>query len=563
MNTREFTPYVWIFGGLLAVLFGAANAYLGLRVGMTVSASIPAAVVSMAILRGLLRRQNILENNMVQTIASAGESLAAGVIFTLPAFLILGFSLTVWKAFVLSLLGGTLGVLALIPYRRHLIEESPELPYPEGTACAEVLEAGEEGGQRARFVWKGLIAGGIFRFLVAPLGMLVSPVGTWIQGIPTYVALDLSPALGGVGYILGRRIALLLAAGGWLGWGVFLPLYARWHGISLEGPGDAYRVWSEVIRYIGAGAVLAGGVWSFLKSITSLIRARFWETSGSGDLPLPWVLTGFGGLFLLLWMVAGLPWIGVLLALVFGFLFVGVSARITGMVGSSSNPVSGMTIATLLLVSLLFVKLGWTGAPGMVAALTVGAVVCMAAAVAGDTAQDLKTGQRVGATPYRQQLGELYGVLVAALVMGGVVLLLHRAYGIGSRELSAPQATLMALVVKGTFSGSLPWGLLIAGIFTAIVVEMLGVPSLPVAVGLYLPLELSLPILVGSLFHRGENTEGSGILYASGLVAGDALAGLTAAGLVVAGIQGSLPFSFPSWMAVLLWLGVLAWHLRG
>jgi len=519
-------------------------------------------VVSMALLRGVLRRQSVLENNMVQTIASAGESLAAGVIFTLPAFLILGFSLSVYKAFLLALLGGALGVLSLIPYRRHLINESPDLPYPEGTACAEVLEAGEEGGQRARFVWEGLALGALYRILVAPLGVIVSPVGVWIRGIPTYLAMDLSPALGGVGYILGRRIALWLAAGGVLGWGVLLPLYAHWSGTPLQGPEDAYRIWSEVIRYIGAGAVLAGGVWSFVKSLSTLIRSRFWRTSGSGDLPLRWVLAGYGVLFLLLWGAAGLPWLGVLLSLLFGFLFVGVSARITGMVGSSSNPVSGMTIATLLLVSLLFVKLGWTGIPGMMAALTVGAVVCMAAAVAGDTAQDLKTGQLVGATPYRQQLGELYGVLVAALVMGGVVLLLHRAYGIGSRELSAPQATLMALVVKGTFAGSLPWDLLLGGMVLAGVVEMLGVSSLPVAVGLYLPLELSVPILVGSLFRPRAGEVDRGVLYASGLVAGDALAGLAAAGLVVLGIRGTLPVHVPGVLALLLWIGMMAWRLR-
>jgi len=567
VDSREFTLRALILGILLAVVFGAANAYLGLKAGMTVSASIPAAVVSMAILRGLLRSGTVLENNMVQTIASAGESLAAGVIFTVPALLLLGLNPSLFLIFLVAATGGLLGVLLMVPIRKHLIEdEHNTLPYPEGTACAEVLEAGEEGGKKAREVFLGMGLGALFKALPAGAKLYPGAPSVFLRPLKTLLGVDLSPALIGVGYILGLRISALVLAGGVLGWFVFIPLIAWLKGIPVVNAEAVFDLWHTHIRYIGAGAVLAGGIVSLLRSgpaiAATLRHLRFGH--GRRDLPLGVVFTGVALGFLWLWWGPwfGLGLYGALFSVIFAFLFVLVSARIVGIVGSSSNPVSGMTIATLLVTSLIFVKLGAQGTTGMLQVLTLGAVVCIAAAIAGDTAQDLKTGFLVGATPWKQQIGELVGVLTSAVFIGWTLYLLHHAYTIGSRELSAPQATLMSLVVKGVFEGNLPWFLVGTGVFTALSVELLGIHSLPFAVGLYLPLELSTSLVLGGLVAHLTKNSNQGVLFASGLVAGDALTGILIALVLTVGLRLPHGPGHPALAWVALGLLMLLLYLR-
>jgi putative OPT family oligopeptide transporter len=544
----ELTLRAIILGVILTIVFGAANAYLGLKAGMTVSASIPAAVMSMAILRGLMRRGTVLENNIVQTVASAGESLAAGVIFTIPALIFLGMDPTVFYIFILALTGGFLGVLLMIPLRKHLIEDEHEiLPFPEGTACAEVLEAGEEGGEKAKLVFSGLGVGAFFKLLMSGFRLFSGNPSFYIPGLRTLLGFDISPSLLGVGYILGLRIASLVVAGGIFGWFVLIPLIAHFKGIPVEGEEAVFSLWNDYIRYIGAGAVLAGGVISLGRSFpafTSALKAAgqsMTKRSKSGDLPMGVTLLGTVVIFLILFIfpVYKLSILGAALAIIFAFLFITVSARLVGIVGSSSNPISGMTIATLLFVSLIFAKLGISGLTGMASALSLGAIVCIAAAIAGDTSQDLKTGFLVNATPWRQQISEFIGVFFSAIFIGWTLLLLHKAYTLGSRELSAPQATLMSLVVKGVFEGTMPWILIFSGIFIAISMELFGIHSLPFAVGLYLPLELSTTIYVGGLVSKIVGQRKEGILFASGLVAGDALLGVILALFIVLNI--SLP----------------------
>ncbi len=569
MDSREFTLRALVLGVLLAVVFGAANAYLGLKAGMTVSASIPAAVVSMAILRGLLRSGTILENNIVQTIASAGESLAAGVIFTVPALILLGLNPSLFLIFLVAATGGLLGVLLMVPIRKHLIEDEHEtLPYPEGTACAEVLEAGEEGGRKAGEVFLGMGLGALLKLLPAGFRLYPGAPSVFLRPLKTVLGVDLSPALVGVGYILGLRISALVLAGGVLGWFVFIPLIAHLQAIPLHGADQVFEIWHTRIRYIGAGAVLAGGIVSLLRSFPAILATLRNLRLGQSrrDLPLAWVLLGVTLGFLLLWLGPwfGLGFYGALFSVLFAFLFVLVSARIVGIVGSSSNPVSGMTIATLLVTALIFVKLGASGAAGMLKVLTLGAVVCIAAAIAGDTAQDLKTGFLVGATPWKQQIGELVGVLTSAVFIGWTLYLLHHAYTIGSRELSAPQATLMSLVVKGVFEGNLPWFLVGTGVFTALTVELLGIPSLPFAVGLYLPLELSTSLAVGGLVAYATRHTQQGVLFASGLVAGDALTGILIALALTLGLRLPAGAGFPplAWVALVTLAALLYWRGR-
>ncbi len=558
----EFTLKAVLLGIVIGILFGAANAYLGLKVGITVSASIPAAVMAVAVFR-LLGGATILENNMVQTIGSAGESLAAGVIFTLPALLLLGFRPGVLKIFIIGLIGGWLGVLLMVPLRRFLVSrEHGKLPYPEGTACAEVLVAGDEGGSRAKPVFLGLGIAGAYEFLMSGLGLWQ---GTPRWDIPRYpggqVSGDSSPALLGVGFVIGPRIASIIFCGGALAWLVIIPL------IKLIGGGldeavypasDLIRdmspreIWHNYIRYIGAGGVAFGGLVTLIRAIPAIVNSvrsalKALKAGAQGlqkrtglDLPMSLVL---GGSVLAVVIIRLLPksimdanMLVALLMVVFAFFFVTVSSRIVGLIGSSSNPVSGMTIATLLATSLIFVALGWTGREHQAAALAVGAVVCIAAAIAGDTSQDLKTGFLVGATPRLQQAGEFIGVLTSAIVIGWVVLRLHQGIGIGSDELPAPQATLMSLVVKGVLAKQLPWGLVLIGIFLAALVEIIGIPSLPFAVGVYLPLSLSTPIMIGGgVRHVVERRSPAGlvkerrergVLYASGLIAGSAFVGM-------------------------------------
>ncbi|MCI8860206.1 MAG: oligopeptide transporter, OPT family [Lachnospiraceae bacterium] len=593
----EFTATSIILGIILAVMFGGANAYLGLRVGMTVSASIPAAVLSMGIIRMILRKDSILENNMVQTIGSAGESVAAGAIFTLPAlFLWAGewgtSAPSLVEIAVIAFIGGALGILFMVPLRKALIvQEHGVLPYPEGKACAEVLMAGEEGGNKASTVFAGLGIAAAYKFITDGLKLFPSEVH---YEIPAYkgsgIGMDVLPALLGVGYICGPKISSYLFCGGILGWFVLMPLIVLFGAnivlfpadvtiAELYAEGGSFAIWTNYIKYIGAGAVACGGVLSLIKSLPLIIKTFGEAMKGFGkgdatnertnqDLNIKFILIGVVVLALAIWIVPVIPinLFGAFLIVIFGFFFATVSSRMVGLVGSSNNPVSGMTIATLLVATIALKATGTTGQAGMTAAIAIGGVICIVAAIAGDTSQDLKTGYILGATPKRQQIGELIGVFASALAIGGVLYLLHIAWGYGSTQLPAPQATLMKMIVEGVMDGNLPWTLVGIGAFIAIVVEILGIPVLPFAIGLYLPIHLSTPMMVGGLVKwivdkkstsekEKKDTDANGVLYSSGLIAGEGLVGIFLAILAIIPVRDTnvgniigefLPQMFPA-----------------
>ena len=556
----QFSLQAAILGVLLALVFGAANAYLGLKIGLTVTASIPAAVMGMAILRGVLRRGTVLENNMVQTIASSGESLAAGVVFTMPALLFLGLDLSWWKVFAMAMAGGLLGILSMIPLRRPLmVEEHESLPFPEGTACAEVLLAGEQGGSRARNVFLGIALGSAYRLLAEGLG-LWKQVVQWSSARmhQATIGFELSPILLGVGYLIGPRIAAVMFSGGLLGWAVLIPLlhYLGSQGDLILYPGtvplaemDADALWDNYIRYIGAGGVAMGGLLSLVKVMPTIARSFLrvlgnfragLEAKGSllrterdldGRVSLLVLALVLAAMLLL--PVFGFGVAGTLISAIFSFFFVAVSARMVGLIGSTSQPVSGMTITALLATAALFHSWGMSGPEGMEASIMVAAVVCIAICMSGDIAQDLKTGALMGATPSKQQLGEILGTLSFALIAGSVILLLDKVYVLGSAKLPTPQARLMADLVRGVMGGELPWMLILVGAGLGLCVELLGVASLPFAIGLYLPVSTSAPVIFGGLIalwvrgrKMGDSARERGTLFGSGLIAGDALMGV-------------------------------------
>ncbi|WP_235223102.1 OPT family oligopeptide transporter [Oscillibacter valericigenes] len=576
----EFTVFSVILGALLAIVFGGANAYLGLRVGMTVSASIPAAVISMGVIRFIFKRDSILENNMVQTIGSAGESLAAGAIFTMPA-------LFMWAADglcdmpslidigLIALCGGVLGVLMMIPLRSALIvKEHGNLGYPEGTACAEVLMAGEEGGAKASTVFCGLGIAAAYKFVADGLKLFPSEVD-WT--IPSYkgsgFGVDVLPALAGVGYICGPRISSYMFAGSTIAWFVLMPMIALFGSDLIIYPADVsvaelwasggtWALWSKFIRYIGAGALAAGGIISLIKSLPMIVRtfAAAFKDYGKGgtgtlrteqDISMKIVLAVCLAVVVLMWLFPGIPvsLTGALIILIFGFFFATVSSRMVGLIGSSNNPVSGMAIATLLIATIILKATGSAGAEGMVGAIAIGSVICIIAAIAGDTSQDLKTGFLLGSTPRKQQYGELVGVCVSAIAIGAILYLLNAAWGFGSEELGAPQAMMMKMVIEGVMGGNLPWALVFTGVFIAIAIEILGLPVLPVAIGIYLPIHLNAGIMAGGLVrlaldkrkYASEKAKSdciqSGILYTSGMIAGEGVVGILLAVFAVLGIN--------------------------
>ncbi len=582
--TPEFTITSIIMGVLLAIIFGAANAYLGLRVGMTVSASIPAAVISMAVLRVILRKNSILESNMVQTIGSAGESLAAGAIFTLPVLFLwakdgIMDSPNLLTISLIALFGGLLGVLFMIPLRNALIvKEHGVLPYPEGTACAEVLLAGEEGGASAKSVFAGMGIAALIKLIVDGFKVVPGTIVAPIKALKTEFSTEVYPALIGVGYICGAKISSYLFAGGILGWFVLIPAIITFGGDTILYPETitiselyakegASAIWSSYIRYIGAGAVAAGGIISLIKSLPLIIttfrdaiKGIKGSTSNSGlrtgaDMNMKIVGIAVLANIVAIAIFPDVPVsiLGALLIAIFGFFFATVSSRMVGLVGSSNNPVSGMAIATLLFSTIILKTSGDTGIHGMQGAIAIGSIICIIAAMAGDTSQDLKTGYILGATPKKQQLGEIIGAVVSAFTIGGVLLLLNQAWTFGSTELSAPQATLMKMIIEGVMDGNLPWALVFIGVFVAIVIEILGIPVLPVAIGLYLPLELSTPIMIGGVIRwfidkkkneKEKNNEADGgILFCSGLIAGEGLLGILLAIFAVFGIDKYIDFS--------------------
>jgi putative OPT family oligopeptide transporter len=598
VRQREFTLRAVLLGLLMSILFNAANAYVGLKIGLTVSASIPSAVISMALLRKFLPRiqrllgmksapaGTILENNIVHAVASTGEALAAGIIFTLPSFFFLtaeagpngypvgGILPSEWESFLYGSIGGALGILAMIPLRHYMtIEEHKNLPYPEGLACAKVLIAGDAGGVSAKPVFFGIAVGGLGKLLMSGVGLFKETVFRSFASLhKAALGFEPTPLLLGVGYLIGIRIAAIMLAGSLLGHAVLIPLI-DWIGQGLDHPlspatalirdMDAAGLRGAYVKYIGAGGVAFGGAWSIVKtlpqvgaSIRSSVRALRLSREGKlalarteQDIPMKWVglgLLGLAATIALLPNLHSVAWgIGTVvlmaaLAVLFSFFFVAVSARTVGIVGSTSQPVSGMTITAVLLSSLLIAALGHTGHGGQFAAMTIGAIVCISICLSGDMAQDLKTGALIGATPKYIQWGQIIGTVGAALRAGFILWLLHKAYHLGSAALAAPQADLMAQLVKGAMGGKLPWVLLLCGAGIGLVVELLGMSALAFSIGLYLPIATWPPIFVGGLVSwlvRRRHGEGEahekGTLFASGLVAGDALMGIAISMLAV------------------------------
>ena len=592
-NQKEFKPYIpaekvtpeitvtsIIMGIILSVVFGAANAYLGLRVGMTVSASIPAAVISMGVIRVIMRKNSILESNIVQTIGSAGESVAAGAIFTLPALYLWAKEGTIdsnpdfLTITLIALIGGLLGVFFMIPLRNALIvKEHGTLPYPEGTACAEVLLAGEKGGANASTVFAGMGFAALFKFIVDGIKAVPCEIsynfGKLFKGYNGEIGTQVYPALVSVGFICGPRISSYMFAGGVLAWMVLIPLITLFGANAVVFPGTqtigeifasggAGSIWGSYIRYIGAGALAAGGIISLVKSLPLIVKtfrdslksmfASKKESNDrtSKDLNMGFVLAVIVVLTLLIWLVPAIPvsLLGAAIIVVFGFFFATVSSRMVGLVGSSNNPVSGMAIATLLVSTLLLKATGDVGAHGMTAAISIGSIICIVAAISGDTSQDLKTGFLLGSTPKKQQIGEVVGVVASALAIGGTLSLLNQAWSFGGNELAAPQATLMKMIVEGVMEGNLPWALVFIGVFIAIVVEVVGLPVLPVAIGIYLPVQLNACIMVGGLVRlaieklkkneeKKKQSVTDGTLYCSGMIAGEGLVGILFAVLAI------------------------------
>ena len=579
---HEMTPLSIIVGIILAIVFGAANAYLGLRVGMTVSASIPAAVLGMGVYRLCRKKDTILESNMVQTIGSAGESLAAGAIFTMPALFLWaqeeGTKMpSIMEIALIALIGGLLGICFMVPLRKALIvKEHGTLPYPEGTACAEVLLAGEKGGANASVVFLGMGIAALFKFIVDGLKVVSSAVTVTVQKIHGEISAQVYPALVSVGYICGFKISSYMFAGGILGWLVLIPMIYLFGADTTLFPASvsvhelweqagASGIWSSYIRYIGAGAVATGGIVSLIKSLPLIVRTfadAMKGLKGSGkqanelrtekDLKMSVVLIMLAILIVAIAVTPVIPIdvIGAIVIVIFGFFFATVSSRMVGLVGSSNNPVSGMAIATLLATTVLLKATGHTGMSGMTAAIAIGSVICIVAAMAGDMSQDLKTGYILGATPVKQQYGEMIGTVVSAVTIGFVLYLLNAAWGFGTPELSAPQATLMKMIVEGVMGGNLPWTLVFIGVFIALAVELLGIPVLPFAIGLYLPIELSSCIMIGGIlrwalekkkYKSGEQKESAisnGVLCCSGMIAGEGLIGILLAVFAVVKVNG-------------------------
>lgn len=614
-NKKEFKPYIpadkvvpeftvtaLLIGILLAIVFGAANAYLGLLVGMTVSASIPAAVISMGIIRVILRKDSILENNMVQTIGSAGESVAAGAIFTLPALFLwaeegkIAFP-SILSIAMIALFGGILGVCFMVPLRQALIvEEHGTLPFPEGTACAEVLLAGEEGGSKAGTVFAGLGIAAFYKFLADGMQLFPSEIGHAFKNYSgAQIGMQVLPALGGVGYICGPKISSYMFAGGTLSWFVLMPMIALFGGDATIFPASVTvnellangpsALWSNYIKYIGAGAVATGGIISLIKSLPLIVRTfkqalgSMKKNAGSSkqlrteqDLPFPLLIGVILVIAVLIWILPIFPvnLIGALIIVVFGFFFATVSSRMVGLIGSSNNPVSGMTIATLLFATVILKVTGTTGLTGMVGAISIGGIICIVAAIAGDASQDLKTGFIVGATPSKQQVGEIIGVVASSAAIGFVLYLLNEAWGYGTEKIPAAQATMMKMLVEGIMNEELPWAMILIGVFVAIVVEILKMPVMPFAVGMYLPFSLSAGIMAGGVVRifveKKKGTEAEkkartdrGLLFTSGMIAGEGIIGILLAVFAVVKIDSKiiLPFHLPQVGSLVLYIALL------
>lgn len=572
-NNKEFKPYISadkitpeltvtsvITGIILAVVFGAANAYLGLKVGLTVSASIPAAVAAMGIIRIAMRRSSILESNVVQTMGSAGESVAAGTVFTLPA-------LFLWakegktempdiiEITLIALVGGLLGIFFMVPLRNALIvKEHGVLPYPEGVACAEVLLSGEKGGSKASGVFSGIGIAALIKILIDGIKVIPSEISFRFRSFAGEIGTQISPAVFSVGYICGPKISALMFGGGILSWLVLIPLIVFFgknitlfpSEIPIEeiySQGGANAIWSTYIRYIGAGALASGGIISLIKSMPMIFRTFKDTLSGIGSklasdnrtnktIGTKTVFVAVAALTLAVWLVPAIPisLIGAVIVVVFGFFFAAVSSRMVGLVGSSNNPVSGMAIATLLIATVVLKLSGAAKSEILTGSIATGSVICIIAAISGDTSQDLKTGYILGSTPEKQQIAEIIGVMVSAFATGGTLYLLDRVWGFGTDELAAPQATLMKIIVEGVADNNLPWTLVIIGVFIAAVAEIIGIPVLPFAIGIYLPIHLSACVMIGGVARliadKTKPDDKKGTLFCSGMIAGEGIAGI-------------------------------------
>ncbi len=602
MIPREFTFLAIGVGVLVGVVMTAANVYLGLLAGMTVSASIPAAVIAMAVFRGILRRQSILESNVVQTIASAGESIAAGIIFTVPAMVLVEVwqDFRLWPTTLIGIAGGLLGVAFMVPLRRALIVEEKELIYPEGVACATVLKSGSsERGSGVKMIVQGLIIGGVIKFFSEALKVLLKDVqyAASVKNSVFFFGTSVSSALLAVGYIVRLPIAMLVFLGGAIGWVFAIPMFGIPEELAGEPPVEvANELWNNKIRYMGVGAMVVGGLASIfsvragivsgLKRLAAIYRG--WESDATArterDIPLDGLTGAIAAaavlVFFLYWELAESPAVSVLatgLMIALAFVFVAVSSYIVGLVGSSNNPVSGMTISALLATAALFLVLGYQGDSAILATLGVAAVVCCAATTSGDCSQDLKTGVLVGATPRCQQYGQIIGVLIPTFTIAPVLSLLHSSYGIGD-QLKAPQATLFASIMKALFrEGELPYDMVVYGAVIGVVVLIADaglkraqspyrLHLMPLAVGIYLPLTLAVPILLGGLMRyfaeRGRRVDAgssdAGVLAGSGFIAGEALMGILIAGLIFAGIvDRDSQLLLPHGVSAVLSVGVL------
>ncbi|MGJ7046192.1 OPT family oligopeptide transporter [Thermoanaerobacterium thermosulfurigenes] len=598
----ESTFLSLVIGVIFAIVFAAANTYLGLKTGMTISAAIPAAVLSTGILKTIFRRNSILEANMATAIAATGESVAAGLLFSFPAIAIWGFKneFTLERIIFAVLIGGLFGVLFVVPLRRYLtVEEHGKLLYPEGMAASEVLVTSNQGGSGFMTVLSGMLTGGIYKLLSGGFSIWSEEPAwnlNWFKG--TQVGINVLASLLGVGFIVGIEISSYMLAGGILAWLGLIPLI-KFFGDGLTSPiypattlikdMSASQIWGSYIRYIGAGGVLAGGFITLFKTFPTLIKAFKDSLSGFGasakkqkrtdsDISINIVIIGAIFLFLLTWLlpIFKMTFIGSLLTILFSFFFAVVSARMTGIVGESNNPVSGMTIATLLVVTSILKLTGIVGDSGMILAITIGGIVCIAAATAGCNAQSLKTCYIIGGSPKKVETYLYTGIVASSIFAGLVLIMLNNSYGIGSQAVAAPQATIMSMVVKGIMTGHLPWILILAGVFMGIMIELMHIPVLPFALGLYLPFELSAAVMVGGIIRwiidrkykndeklYKEKTE-KGILISSGLVAGDALMGLVIA--IFAGLKINIGFG-ANWItnsgALASWISLLMFVLLG
>lgn len=568
----EMTVLSIFIGIIFAVVFGAANTYLGLKVGMTIAAGIPGAILATGILKGILRRNNILEANMIQAMASMGESLAGGLIFIIPAVIIFGDKLTIGTITVVAILGSLLGILFVVPLRRYLIvEEHGRLVYPEGMAAAEVLVSSSAGGTGFKTMMTGVAGGGLFKFLSEGL-LLWKYEPEWtikpLQG--TIFGADVTAALIGVGYIVGIEIGMYMFAGALVAWLGLIPLI-KYIGAGLTEPlfpsaalikdMDAWAIWSKYIRYVGAGAVIAGGFISIAKAMPTIARSFKSAMSGIGakasqkrtdvDVPMTYVIAGAIFVFIMAWLfpMTNIPVAGAIFVIIFAFFFSVVSARLVGMIGTSNNPISGMTISSLLFITGILKITGHADNRAMVAAIIAGGIVCVAIAIAGGTAQSLKTTFIIGGTPKNLEIGMFLASAASAAAIGYVILMLNSAYGIGSKEIPAPQATMMSMVVKGIMTSQLPWTLVLAGISFGVMCELMGIPILPFALGLYLPIHLSAGVVIGGIVRSvvdkkfkdneevlKEKTE-KGVLLASGMVAGESLVGILLAVFAMVGVN--------------------------